>query len=146
MIVADTNLVSDYLVGHEPARECLERYESRSWAVPAVVLYESTMGAMYGHIPGDSADVRATVRNRFDVLETNGDTVRHATELQRELHDSGTPLGNVDALIAASAREWGATLVTNDGKLCDPAVSEHLDVARYDRSDGASSTDTETAE
>lgn len=144
MIVADTNLVSDYLVGHEAARECLERYESTSWAVPAMVLYESTMGAVYGHLPGDPAEVRAAVQNGFDVLGVTDETVRHATDLQRELRDSGTPLGKIDALIAGSAREWNATLVTNDGTLCAPAVSDAVDVARYERS--AESPDTDGPE
>ncbi|MFB6194452.1 MAG: PIN domain-containing protein [Halobaculum sp.] len=133
MIVADTNLVSDYLTRHDPAREFLEARESEAWATPSLVVCESVMGAIHGHITGDPADVRTVIRTGFDVLSTSEKTVRTATELQQGLNE-GTPLEKTDALIAASAREWDATLATNDNTFWKSAVSERIDVTRYERS------------
>lgn len=133
MIVLDTNVVSDYITGHPAAASFFEEHEDEQWAVSTITVYETTMGAVHGHLDGDPAAIRAGVEQTFDVLPVDNDVVRVATALQSELLDAGVPVETQDALIAGTARYYGGRLVTNDQMFWNPAVRSVLAVAEYER-------------
>ncbi|WP_255171591.1 hypothetical protein [Natrononativus amylolyticus] len=54
LLVLDNNLLSDYLNGTDDARAFLEEHEQERWGVPSIVLFESLMGSLYGHIDASS--------------------------------------------------------------------------------------------
>lgn len=130
----DTDLLSDYLNGTEAAREFLEGYEQYPRAVPAIVLYEASMGAVHGYIDASPETVHHAVSGSMHVLDTTERTATEARDLQRTLVAMGTPLEHVDALITASALEHAATFATADRRFWNHAIESELAVARYDPS------------
>ncbi len=54
--------------------------------------------------------------NLFDVFDFGGDEARHYAEIRADLEIKGTPIGPLDLLIAAHARNLGATLITRNAR------------------------------
>jgi len=132
MICLDNNLLSDYLDGTEDARRFLADREDQSWAVSNVVLYEALMGSVHGYIGGDVPTVRQAITSSMDVLDVTERTAVEAANLQDELLARGVPADHPDTLIAASAREHGATFATAEKHFWNDDVQEVVDVAEYD--------------
>ncbi|MDZ7850761.1 MAG: PIN domain-containing protein [Halodesulfurarchaeum sp.] len=131
MIVLDNNLLSEYLDGTSSASSFLKRYEAEAWAVSAVVLYEAYMGAVHGYIDGSPESVRQAVTASMDVLTVTERTAMEAKTLQEELLVRGVPADHPDALIAATAREHGATFATAEKHFWKDEVRDVLEVAEY---------------
>lgn len=134
MLVLDTNLLSDYLTGTDAARAFLERHEDEPWSVPSLVLYESLMGAVYGHVSASPETVRAAVEGSMTVLDVTETTAVEAADLQRKLQSRGLQAESPDALIAAIALEHDGTFATNERFFWKDDVQELLSVAEYRRS------------
>lgn len=132
MLVLDTNLLSDYFNGTDSARSFLTEYEREEWAVPAIVLYETLMGAVYGYIQAPTNDVYHAVSSSMMVLEISERTAVEARNLQKALLSEGEPVEQLDALIAASAREHGGTFATADQRFWTDTVESELAIARYE--------------
>lgn len=132
MLVLDNNLLSDYLNGTADADAFLTRHEQEEWAVSAIVLYEALIGAVYGHIEAAPETVRAGVESSMAVLPTTAQTAVEGQMLQRELLDRGAPVGQLDALVAASAREHGGRFATAEKQFWADEVRSVLDVEPYE--------------
>lgn len=132
MLCLDNNLLSDYLDGKEDARRFLEERESEPWAVSNVVLYEAFMGALHGHVGGDVPTIRQAITSSMAVLDVTEATAVEAADLQEELLSRGVPADHPDTLVAANAREHGATFATAEKHFWNPDVQDVLDVAEYD--------------
>lgn len=132
MLVLDNTLLSDYLDGTEAARHFLERHDHEVWAVSAIVLYEAYMGSLHGYIGGSPAEIRQGVTASMEVLAVTEETADAAAALQDELMAAGVPADHPDALIAASARQHGATFATAEQHFWKDPVQDVLDVAAYD--------------
>ncbi len=133
MIVLDTNVVSDYLVGCPAAESFLREHDSERCAVSTVVAYEVMMGAVHGHLDGEPDSIRDGLTVAFDILPVDEQVTRAAVELQSELLDAGALAETQDALIAATARHHGGQFATNERTFWKPAVQSVLDVVEYDR-------------
>jgi tRNA(fMet)-specific endonuclease VapC len=112
----DTNSVSFFLKGRGRVAERLLAEPPANVSVPAVVLYEVEYGAGRSQAP-------AALRGRLDallgtlrVLPFAEAEARAAAEIRLELERSGKPIGPLDVLIAATAREQNAVLVTHNVK------------------------------
>lgn len=132
MLALDNNLLSDYLAGEDAAREFLLQYEREAWAVPSIVLYEAYMGCIHGYIDGSPETVEQAVTSSMEVLDVTEQTASEAATLQVELQNRGVPADHPDALIAASAREHGATFATAEKHFWNDDVQSVLSVAEYD--------------
>lgn len=132
MLVFDNTLLSDYLDGTDAARQFLQRYEQLVWAVPSLVLYEAYMGCIHGYIDGSPGEIKQAVSTSMDILAVTAQTADEAASLQEELLKRGVPADHPDALIAATAREHGATLATADQHFWKEDVQSVLDIAEYD--------------
>jgi tRNA(fMet)-specific endonuclease VapC len=51
---------------------------------------------------------------RVEILPWDSDSARQYAALRKAMEDSGTPIGNLDLMIAAQALAVGATLVSRD--------------------------------
>jgi Predicted nucleic acid-binding protein, contains PIN domain len=100
----DTNILIDFLCGREAAREELGRYRRK--AVSAVTWME----VMVGSTPEVEGDTR-TFLNGFVVLPLDAPVMEEAVVLRRQ-HRIKLP----DAVIWASARRHGLTLVTRNSR------------------------------
>lgn len=135
MLCLDSNLVSDYLTGHEPAQEFLDAHPHEDLVVTATTMVELYMGALHGQFHGDLDDTREAIGwLGLDVLQHDHRTALETARLQRELIDREVPLTAVDAMIAGVARMNGAALATNDGDFLHKEVRSVLDVVEYERS------------
>ncbi|MEE6209689.1 PIN domain-containing protein [Salarchaeum sp. III] len=132
MLVLDNNLLSDYLDGRDAARDFLEQYDDEPWAVSSIVLYEAYLGCVHGYIDGSPETVRRAVTMSMDVLDATARTADEAATLQDELLSLGVPADHPNALIAASAREHGATFATAEKHFWRDDVQSVLPVAEYD--------------
>ena len=132
VLVLDNNVLSDYLNGTDAAREFLTAHEDDEWAVSSIVLYEALMGATYGYIDAESATVRQAVTGSMRVLDVTERTAVEARRLQDDLLDEGSPVDQLDALIAASAIEHGGTFATAEKTFESDAVRSVLDISVYD--------------
>lgn len=132
MLVVDNNLLSDYLDGTDEAREFLVQYEDEAWAVSSIVLYEALMGSVHGYVGGSPDEIRRAIIASMEVLDVTERTAAEAAALQEELLDYGVPADHPDALIAASAREHGATFATAEKHFHQDEVREVLEVAAYE--------------
>jgi len=84
-------------------------------AISVVVLAELLYGAELHPTRGD--DIRADIedfRRRLAVVPWSEAAAAHYAQLRAKLRKFGTPIGNMDLLIAAHARAQGAVLVTNN--------------------------------
>lgn len=135
MLVLDNNLLGDYLDGRDVAREFLVQYEDEAWAVSSIVLYEALMGSVHGCVGGSSDEIRRAITASMEVLEVTERTAVEAAALQEELLDCGVPADHPDTLIAASAREHGATFATAEKCFWRDEIRSILDVANYDPGD-----------
>lgn len=131
MLVLDNNLLSDYLDGKDAARGFLVQYDDEAWAVSSIVLYEALMGSVHGYIGGSPDEIRRAITASMEVLDVTERTAAEAAALQEELLDGGVPADHPDALIAASAREHGATLATAEQHFWRDEVGSALSVAEY---------------
>lgn len=132
MLVLDNTLLSDYLDEEDAARTFLQRYEQNVWAVSVIVLYEAYMGSIHGYIDGSPETIRQAVTASMDVLDVTERTAAEAASLQEELLKRGVPADHPDGLIAASAREHGATFATAEKHFWKDDVQAVLSVAEYD--------------
>lgn len=132
MLCLDNNLLSDYLDGTDDAKRFLSDHDDEPWAVSSIVFYEALMGVVHGYVSGDVPTVRTAITSSMEVLDTTGRTASEAADLQRALLDRGVPLDHPDALIAANAREHGATFATAEKHFRKEDVREVLDVVVYD--------------
>lgn len=129
MLLLDNDVLRKYRdADPDPAVvEFLANHSSDPWAVSAVVLYEYL--SFY-----DSEADRQRQRYELDrllneVVEFDETTALEAASIANSLATAGTSLDAADLLIAATARQHGATLVTaNKNDFDKGPVRELLDV------------------
>lgn len=116
MYALDTNTVSYFLKGRGKVAERLLAVPPRSVGLPSIVLYELDYGA-------SRSDAPHGLRGRLDmflgslrILPFGEAEARAAARIRVALEKAGKPIGPMDLLIAATAVEQGAILVTHNVK------------------------------
>jgi tRNA(fMet)-specific endonuclease VapC len=115
LFLLDTNTASAIIRGSKPA--VLQRLGSHP--VHAVAISSVTEAELlYGLAKKPEATVLAAAVTSFlkhvQSLSWDSQVARRYGKLRAQLEAAGTPLGNLDTLIAAHALSLGATLVTHD--------------------------------
>jgi tRNA(fMet)-specific endonuclease VapC len=100
LILADTDVLIDYLSGVSPVREQLSRYiaSDRLWTT-AISCFELLSGAAEGR-RGDA--IRRLV-DSLSVLSLDRDAAQRAAEVRRHLDEQGQSIGVANSLIAGIA-------------------------------------------
>jgi tRNA(fMet)-specific endonuclease VapC len=110
----DTNSVSYFLRGRGRVAEQLLAQPPSSVGLPSLVLYELEYGAARSQAPADlKARLEALLRS-LRVLPFGEKEARAAARIRADLERAGKPIGPLDLLIAATALEQGAVLVTHN--------------------------------
>lgn len=111
MIVADTDVLIDFLVGHEPAaaRVALE-LEHGALRTTAITRFELLSGAR-------DERQRGAILKVLDAMVTlplSADAADRAAQVRRDLEARGTPIGMADSLIAGIVLHAGDILLTRN--------------------------------
>ncbi len=116
MYALDTNSVSYFLKGRGRVAEHLLAQPPSNVGLPSVVLYELAYGAARSQAPADlKARLDALLRS-LQVLPFGEAEARAAARIRTRLESEGKPIGPLDVLIAATALEQQAVLVTHNTK------------------------------
>jgi tRNA(fMet)-specific endonuclease VapC len=111
----DTNIASYVIKGNVPhVRDHLQRVPIAEIGISVVTEAELRFGLE--HRPNASRLELAVEEFllRVEILPWDSAAALHYAKLRSALEDSGTPMGNLDMMIAAQALAAGAILVTHD--------------------------------
>ena len=113
--------ISSYIIRNRPqsVRERFSKLESDQLCISAITEAELAYGVKAAGAAGARIALRRDVEDflrRITVLEWGGAAVEHYADIRVKLEAAGTPIGNMDLMIAAHARSVGAVVVTNNEK------------------------------
>ena len=113
MIIADTEVLIDYLAGTQPAADQVLTYaESDSLQTSAITCFELLSGARYGK-RGDA--VRRLV-GAIPVLPLDREAATRAADVRQQLARGGVSIAMADSLIAGIALVNNLPLLTRNRK------------------------------
>ena len=116
MIVADTDVLIDFLQGREPAAARVARELERGRLVTTVVTrFELLAGARSERQRASLQRLLAAVR----CLALDPPGADRAAAVRTHLESKGEPIGMADSLIAGIVLEHGATLLTRNRRHFD---------------------------
>ncbi|HSR69280.1 MAG TPA: type II toxin-antitoxin system VapC family toxin [Acidobacteriota bacterium] len=115
MILLDTSGYSAYRRGHAAILETLKK--SAQIYLNPVVLGELHQGFRRGRrrAKNETELERFLASGRVRLLDITADTAGHYASIVADLRAAGTPIPTNDIWIAASAMQFGLTVVTTDG-------------------------------
>ena len=116
MYALDTNSVSYVLKGRGRVAERMLALPPRDVGIPSVVLFELEYGASRSEAPRGLRDRLGVLLGSLRVLPFGEAEARAAARIRLGLEKAGKPIGSMDLLIAATALEQRAVLVTHNLK------------------------------
>lgn len=116
MYALDTNSVSYFLKGRGGVAARLLAEPPSNVALPSVTLYELEFGALRSAAPVGLKRRLDELIESLSILPFGANEARTAARIRVALERVGQPIGPLDLLIAATAREHGAILVTHNLK------------------------------
>jgi tRNA(fMet)-specific endonuclease VapC len=116
MYALDTNSVSYFLKGRGRVAERLLAQPPSNVGLPSLVLYELEYGAARSQAPADLRGRLDALLRSLQVLPFGEAEARAAAHIRADLEKAGKPIGPLDLLIAATALEQRAVLVTHNTK------------------------------
>jgi len=111
----DTNICIYYINKKPPhIMENIHKHMLDGICISAITLAELEHGVAKSKYPEQNSDKLAQFLSIFDVLSFDGEAATAYGIIQADLQRKGTPIGPMDALIAAHATATGLTLITNN--------------------------------
>jgi len=113
----DTDM-SSYVIRERPesVRARFEEMDSAQLCISVVSEAELLYGVKAKGSPRALASMVADFLRRLTVLDWSRAAAQHYADIRAKLESAGTPIANMDLMIAAHARSVGAVLVTNNEK------------------------------
>lgn len=110
--------ISSYIIRKRPesARARFKEVESARLCISVVSEAELLYGVRAKGSPRALASTVADFLRRLTILDWSRSAARHCADIRAKLESDGTPIGNMDLMIAAHARSADAVLVTNNEK------------------------------
>jgi tRNA(fMet)-specific endonuclease VapC len=116
MLVLDSNTISYYFRGDPHVVPRFQAVRPADLGVPAIVEYELRYGLL--RLPQEAAaprlDALAQLLRPMQMLPFDAECAPHAARIRATLEAAGTPIGQHDTLIAATALRHQASLVTRN--------------------------------
>lgn len=114
MYALDANSVSYFLKGKGRVGQRLLSVSPSEVGLPAVVLYELEHGALRSSASRDLQSRLGALLDAIQVLPFGEAEAHRAARIRADLEATGKPIGPHDLLIAATALEQRAVLVTHN--------------------------------
>jgi tRNA(fMet)-specific endonuclease VapC len=114
VFVLDTNTVIDFFRGKGRVAERLLALRPSEIALPAIAAYEAWVGVLGSRNAAQREPQFEGFLAAIEVLPFDAATARRAAQIRLALQRRGQTIGPMDTLIAATALENGATLVTRN--------------------------------
>lgn len=111
MIIADTDVLIDFLRGRDPMADRIAlELTSRSFVTTVITEFELRSGIRNRR----EATAVETLLNALDVFSLDPPAARRASEVRRELESKGQTIGMADSLIAGICLERNGVLLTRN--------------------------------
>jgi tRNA(fMet)-specific endonuclease VapC len=121
--VIDTNVAIAMLAQQQPVLERLSSVAPEDLGLSVVVIAELLFGARKSARTRDNVARVQALEARFPTLPVTRPIVERYGIVRADLASRGLAKGDFDLLIACTALEEGATLVTNDAALKDGSIA-----------------------
>jgi predicted nucleic acid-binding protein len=112
VIIADTDVLIDFLRGRGEAERVRQELETGGLCTTAVTAFELWAGARQ---PAEVAAVEALL-GALTIIPLDTAAARRAGEVRRQLEGEGVPIGMADSLIAGICLESNGILVTRNDR------------------------------
>jgi tRNA(fMet)-specific endonuclease VapC len=113
MIIADTDVLIDFLRGHEPVSETIALELRRGLSTTVISAFELWSGSV-GSSKRESAV--STLLDALSLVPLSARAARQAADIRHSLQIQGRSMGMADALIAGICLEQRAALLTRNHK------------------------------
>ncbi|HZA50387.1 MAG TPA: type II toxin-antitoxin system VapC family toxin [Myxococcaceae bacterium] len=112
MIIADSDVLIDFLRGRGAARRVAIELETRSFGTTAITAFEIHSGA---RTPRQKKSVE-TLLEAMTILPFGPEEARIAADIRHEMESQGHPIGMADYMIAAVCIAADGVLLTRNRK------------------------------
>jgi len=118
-LLVDTDVIIDLLRGRDDTVAAIVRVREQGVGISVMTYGELWEGVRFAQHPGDVEDSLARLLQPIVVLPIDQAVARRYGELRGLLRRAGTPVATADLLIAATAIEHDAKLVTRNARHFD---------------------------
>lgn len=112
MIIADTDVLIDFLRGKGAAETIARELKTGGLHTTAISAFELWAGTKSDH----QVTVVETLLAALTILPLESEAAKHAAKVRRELERKHSPIGMADSLIAGICLERGGVLITRNRK------------------------------
>ncbi|MFM6040895.1 MAG: type II toxin-antitoxin system VapC family toxin [Sphaerospermopsis kisseleviana] len=116
MYVLDTNTLIYYFKGQGQVAENLANVSAQEISIPTIVLFELQVGIAKSNSPAKRIQQLQKLLSRVNLVLFDREAALAAAKIRAELEQQGTPIGQMDVLIAGTAIALQSTLVTHNVK------------------------------
>ena len=116
MYVLDTNTLIYYFKGQGRVAENLANVSAQEISIPTIVLFELQVGIAKSNSPAKRTQQLQELLSRVNLVLFDREAALAAAKIRAELEQQGTPIGQMDVLIAGTAIALQASLVTHNVK------------------------------
>jgi tRNA(fMet)-specific endonuclease VapC len=114
MYVLDTNTLIYYFKGQGKVTQNLANVSAQEISIPTLVLFELQVGIAKSASPAKRTQQLQQLLSRVNLVPFDRDAALAAATIRAQLEQQGTPIGQIDVLIAGTAIALQATLVTHN--------------------------------
>jgi tRNA(fMet)-specific endonuclease VapC len=116
MYLLDTNTIIYYFKGQGKVAQNLAQAPAHEISISTIVLFELQVGIAKSNSPAKRTQQLQQLLNRINLISFDQDAALAAAKIRAQLEQQGTPIGQMDTLIAGTAVALQATLVTYNVK------------------------------
>ena len=116
MYILDTNTLIYYFKGQGQVAQNLANVSAQEISIPTIVLFELQVGIAKSNSPAKRIQQLQELLSRVNLVLFDREAALAAAKIRAELEQQGTPIGQMDVLIAGTAIALQATLVTHNIK------------------------------
>jgi tRNA(fMet)-specific endonuclease VapC len=116
MYVLDTNTLIYYFKGQGQVAENFANVSAQEISIPTIVFFELQVGIAKSTSPAKRTQQLQELMSRVNLVLFEREAALAAAKIRAELEQQGTPIGQMDVLIAGTAIALQSTLVTHNIK------------------------------